>query len=561
MAARLEKAAEPGTLLISHHTYQHVCSLFDIQALEPIQAKGFANPIQVYRVHRVSPPAFRLSMRSVAGIETSMIGRDVELLMLQNMFRDAIEDAEVHVVTVVGDAGVGKSRLLYEFEKWIELLPQEVWYFKGRATPETETMPFGLIRRIFVHRFGILESDSAKEVREKLRTGMAATLDSDQADLVGQLLGFNFFASLAVQDQLGSESFVEMATAHLVKYLRVIANEPTVIFLEDIHWADDSSLDLLDQLVEAVLDTRLLVVCVARPPLYERRPSWGEGQKFHTQINLKPLSKRASRVLVGEILQKAETVPVELRDLIVEEAEGNPFYIEELITMLIEDGVIMHDEQLWWFELERLADIRVPLTLTGILQARLDSLSGEEKAVLQRASVVGRLFWGALVEELASDKIESIQVAKLLENVRKRELIFRREYSVFEATDEYVFKHTLLRDVTYETVLLKLRRMYHAQVAQWLENTAGERISEYLSLIARHYELAGETAKAMDFLRRLGEESLQVCAFHEAIRSFERVLALLPAVDHDRVPEASTALPDTDLAERAMLLVNLGNLY
>ena len=561
LAAHLEKAAKPGTVLISDHTIQHIRGIFDVQRLEPITLEGFDTPNQVFQVHRARPPAFRLSMQSVAGVESSMVGRDVELLMLQNMFRDATEDGEVHVVTVVGEAGVGKSRLLYEFEKWIEMLPEEIKFFKGRATLETETMPYGLVRRMFAHHFQILESDSAAQVREKFRAGMAAVLNSNQADLVGQLLGLDFSTSQAVQDQLGSEVFGELAADHLASYLQAVASEPTVIFLEDIHWADDSSLDLLDQLVAAVPETQLLVVCLARPPLFERRPSWGEGQEIHTQIILKPLSRRASRALVSEILKKAGGVPHELRDLIVEGAEGNPFYVEELIKMLIEDGVIVPGEQHWHIELERLAEVRVPLTLTGILQARLDSLPGEEKTILQRASVVGRLFWGALVAELASDKVDTAQVDKLLEEVRRRELISRRETSIFDATDEYIFKQALLRDVTYETVLLKMRRVYHAQVAQWLESTAGERISEYLSLIARHYELAGDTAKAVKFLQRLGEESLKVSAFSDARRAFEQALALLPPVGSVQVQEVSAALPDAGLAERAMLLVNLGNLY
>ncbi len=260
-----------------------------------------------------------------------------------------------------------------------------------------------------------------------------------------------------------------------------------MIFLEDIHWADDSSLDLLDHLVAAVPDTRLLVVCLARPSLFERRPSWGEGQEIHTQINLKPLSRRASRALVGEILQKARDVPTDLRDLIVEGAEGNPFYVEELIKMLIEDGVIVHGEEQWRVELERLAKVHVPPTLVGVLQARLDSLPPEEKMLLQRAAVVGRLFWDAAVVELKASEgsgLDKEEIASLLEAVRDRELIFRRERSAFAGAEEYIFKHALLRDVTYETVLLKLRRVYHRQVARWLEFAAGKRIGEYLGLIA-----------------------------------------------------------------------------
>jgi ABC-type oligopeptide transport system substrate-binding subunit/class 3 adenylate cyclase len=530
LAARLEKSAMPGTLLISHHTYQHVYGVFDMQILEPILVNGFDDPIQVYQVLQAKPPAFRMKTRSVAGIETRMVGRDPELLMLQNLFHDTMEDAEVHVVTIIGDPGVGKSRLLYEFENWIKLQPGKTWIIRGRATPETGTIPYGLIRRIFAHHFKILESDSTAEVREKFRGGMSAALDSDQADLVGQLLGLDFTTSQAVQAQMDGECLGELATVHLVKYLQVIAREPTVIFLEDIHWADDSSLDLLDHLMAAVPDSRLLVVCLARPQLFEHRPGWGEGQEFHTQINVKPLSRRASRALVGEILQKAGDVPTDLRDLIVEGAEGNPFYVEELIKMLIEDGVIVHGEEHWWVEMERLAEVRVPPTLAGVLQARLDSLPGEEKMLLQRAAVVGRLFWDEAVAELEANVdggLDREKIALLLEAVRDRELIFRREHSAFAGAEEYIFKHALLRDVTYETVLLKLRRVYHRQVANWLEVAAGKRIGEYLGLIAGHYDLAGETEKAVEYLLRAGDQARLTYACQEASGYYRRALQLL----------------------------------
>ena len=527
---RLQKSAPVGGVLISNDTYRHIRGVFVVSEQEPLRVKGKTRPVHTYLVQHAKPRAFRMLKRSVAGIETNMVGRDPELLMLQNMFRDTLEDAEIQFVTIVGDAGVGKSRLLYEFEKWIELLPEEIWYFKGRATPEMETMPYGLIRSIFAHRFEILESDSAMEVRKKFRAGMAVALDEDQADLVGQLLGLDFSASQVVQDQLGNESFGVLATAHLANYLRTIASEPTVFFLEDIHWADDSSLDLLNHLVAAVSDVRLLVVCLARPPLFERRPSWGEGQEFHTQINVKPLSRRASRALVSEILQKTDSIPTELLDLIVEGAEGNPFYVEELIKILIEDGVIVYGEQHWWVEMERLAGVHVPPTLTGVLQARLDSLPLEEKLLLQRAAVVGRLFWDAAVVELEAnvgDGLDREKIASLLEVIRERELIFRRERSAFAGTEEYIFKHALLRDVAYETVLIKLRRVYHRQVARWLEVAAGKRIGEYLGLIAGHYELAGEREKAVEYLLQAGDQARLTYACQEASGYYQRALPLL----------------------------------
>jgi class 3 adenylate cyclase/tetratricopeptide (TPR) repeat protein len=540
LASRMEHAAPVGGILITHDTYRHARGVFDLLPQEPLKVKGKAEPVQSYVVLRAKSRAFRMATRGVEGIETRMIGRNAELLALQDACQDVIApltgEPETRVVTIVGEAGVGKSRLLYEFEQWIELQPDAVYYFRGRASSAMQMIPYGIVRDMFAYHFEILESDSAVTVLKKFRAGMEGILDADQADLIGHLVGFDFSASQAVQNLLNSPSFGQLARAYLSNYLRALANQrPLLVFLDDIHWADDSSLDLVDYLVTAIPAASLMVVCLARPPLFERRPHWGEGRAAHTRLDLKPLSTRASWALVGEILQKMEYIPVALRGLIVEGAEGNPYYVEELIKMLIENGVIQRGEERWRVELDRLAEVRVPPTLTGVLQARLDSLPPGEKTFLQHASVVGRLFWDAAVAELAGDE-KAANVDELLEAVGSRELVFRQERSAFAGTDEYIFKHNILRDVTYETVLLKLRRVYHKQVAQWLEHIAGERIGECLSLIAGHYELAGETAKAADYLRRSGEGALQVSAFRDAVRAFERALALLPDAGHARAP-------------------------
>jgi len=561
LAKRLEEVAQSGCVLISHATYCHIRGVFDVMPQESIQIKGKVEPMRTYLVQRAKPRVFNMGIRGVEGIETRMVGREAELVTLQNVFRDTMEDADTRIVTVVGEAGVGKSRLLYEFDKWIKLLPEEIRFFKGWATPEMQASPYGVTRRMFAHRFKILESDNAAEVMDKFRAGMAAALDPNQADLAGHLIGFDFSTSLAVQNALESESFRKRALAGMTEYFRVVAREPTVIFLEDIHWADDSSLDLIDHLAVTLPETCLLVVCLARPALFEQRSGWGEGQEAHISLELKALSRRESRALVTEILQNVDEIPIDLRDLVVEGSEGNPFYVEELIKMLIDDGVIRCDESGWQGELERLVEVQVPPTLTGVLQARLDSLPRKERELLQRASVVGRLFWDMAVAELAAieeDCFDKDELIPLLAAIRNRELVFRREHSTFAGTDEYTFKHALLRDVAYETVLLKLRRVYHAQVAQWLEHTAGERISEHLSLIARHYELAGETAKASAFWRRSGEELLKISAFRDAVSTFERALALLPIESCDQI---QGNFSDADLAEKATLLVNLGSSY
>jgi class 3 adenylate cyclase/tetratricopeptide (TPR) repeat protein len=530
LASRLEEASPIGGVLISHDTYRHVRGIFEVVQQEPIQVKGKAKPQQTYLVQGAKPRAFRMETRGVEGIETRMVGRDVDLLTLQNVYRDAMEDGETRIVTIVGEAGVGKSRLLYEFEKWIGLLPDKTNRFNGWATPGTQATSYGAIRRMFARRFEILESDSAATVRDKFRAGMAVALEADRADLAGQLIGFDLPASQALQRALQSPLFREQALAGLTDYFRAVAHEPTVIFLEDMHWADDSSLDLMDHLAGALPEARLLVVCLARPALFERRPGWGEGLETHMRLQLKALSRRESRALVAEILQRAEEIPVELRDLVVEGAEGNPFYVEELIKMLIDDGVIRGGEGRWQVEVERLAEVHVPPTLAGVLQARLDSLPVEERSLLQRASVVGRLFWDMAVAELATDEEKGFgkdELTPLLKAVRDRELVFRRERSAFAGAEEYTFKHALLRDVTYETVLLKLRRVYHKQVAAWLESSAGERLGEYLGLIAAHYEMAGQTEKAIAFLAQAGDRAFKLSANQEAVVHFSRGIELL----------------------------------
>ncbi|MCX6032345.1 MAG: tetratricopeptide repeat protein, partial [Chloroflexi bacterium] len=551
LAARMEQNAPAGGILISHDTYRHVRGIFDVATQAPLAVKGRVAPVQTYLLQRAKPRAFRRGTRGVEGVETRMVGRDAELLILQNAFRDAVEEAETRIVTVVGEAGVGKSRLIYEFDNWIELRSEKVYRFKGRAAAAAQTVPYSAIRDIFANRFDILESDSAAAALAKFRAGMAGILEPDKADLVGQMVGFDFATagSAAVQALLGSPSFGPLATAYMAQFSRaIVARQPVLLLLEDLHWADDSSLDLVWRLVEAIPAAPLLIVAVTRPALVERRPNWGEGQEAHVRLELKPLSRRVSRALVEEILQKVPHVPEALRELVVEGAEGNPFYVEELIKMLIEDGVIVAGADAWSVALDRLAQVRVPPTLTGILQARLDALPLAEKVLLQRAAVVGRLFWDDAVRALSGgsevwSEDQTSTFRSTLHALRGRELVFCRERSAFAGTEEYIFKHSLLRDVTYETVLLKLRRKYHAQVAVWLEAHAGERLGEFLGKIGGHYELAGEGLKAAEYLRRAGEEAVKVSAYQDARAAFERALRLLPPPPLVSSGEESLATP------------------
>jgi tetratricopeptide (TPR) repeat protein len=243
------------------------------------------------------------------------------------------------------------------------------------------------------------------------------------------------------------------------------------------------------------------------------------------------LSKRESRQLVVEILKFAEHIPTELRELVVRGAEGNPFYTEELIKMLIEDGVIIPDEETWGIDLTHFEEVDIPSTLVGVLQARLDSLPVHERTVLQQASVVGRLFWDRIVSHIQSeggDGDDPQHIPQVLTSLRDRELIFRHEESAFVGAVEYLFKHDVLREVTYESVLKRLRKTYHGLVADWLIGNSGDRIGEYSGLIAEHLLLARREEQACEYFFHAGESALASFANAEAQHYFYLALELSP---------------------------------
>jgi class 3 adenylate cyclase/tetratricopeptide (TPR) repeat protein len=536
LASRVESNAPPGGVLISHDTYRHVRGIFEVRTLEPLRVKGKSEPVQVYVVEREKPRTFRVNTRGVESIQTRMIGREVELKQLLLALNWAIEEGETQVVTILGEPGVGKSRLLREFDNQIDEMPEDVLHFTGRATMEMTNLPYSLIRDVFAFRFDIQDSDSVAVVREKMERGVRAVMGPDsarQAHYIGHLIGFDFSNSPYLQaDDPGQLTHV--GQFYLSEFFAMAsALHPAVLFLEDIHWADDKSLDLVNHLVRGRRDLRLLVVCLARPTLFERRaPFWTERDEFHTLIELRPLNKDESRTLVEEILRKVEKVPNDLRETIVDTADGNPFYVEELIKMQIEDGVIVQDTDRWWVNMERLPDMRIPPTLTGVLQARLDALPPMERIVLQRASIVGRIFWDSAVSALHAEGEEGIpNLQECLRNLRQRDLIREREQSSLAGIREYIFRHAILKDVTYESVLRRLRRIYHAQVADWLIERSGDRVGEYTGLIAEHYERAGLTERAITYLSRAGEQALNVSAYNEAVSSLEHALELLDADD------------------------------
>ena len=540
VASRLEQAAPVGGILISHDTYRHVRGVFDTQALEPVALKGKAEPLQVYVVLNAKPLAFPVSTRGVEGIETRTIGRDTELKALQEEFIEVTQNRHLRSITLVGEAGVGKSRLLYELSDWLDLRPELFWFFRGRCKQGQLRRPCALIRDLFFSRFQIQDSDSTDAARQKLEQGVVNFLEGaptavEAAHFLGHLIGLDFSDSPHLQGIRGDARQIhQRAFHHAVQLFSALAQrQPVVICLEDIHWADDASLDLVQHLARACAALPVLLVCLARNTLFERRPAWGRGEPFERRLDLLPLSKPDSRLLVAEILRRVKDLPPALAELIVGAAEGNPFYIEEMIKMFIDDGVILKTDDCWKVEPAQLASVRVPPTLVGVLQARLDSLPRPERELLERASVIGRIFWedavGHLFEQAAAPcggaGIWNIQ--DLLASLRAKEMIFRRERSSFAGTHEYIFKHALLHRTTYDRVLRPGRRVHHGQVAAWIAGRSGSRVEEFSAQIAEHYELAGSKLRAAEWYGRAGKQALTAYAPAEAIGHFRKAIEFL----------------------------------
>ena len=561
LASRLQASAPTGGVLVSHDTYRHIHGFFDVQTLPPFEVKGRPEPVQAYVILRAKPRAlamqFRGIFRGIEGIQAEMVGREKELKILQAALQRVIDEQDSQVITISGEAGIGKSCLLSQFQEWVELLPDTMRIFYGRANRQTLGLPFALMRDVFANRFEIQDSDTSAVAREKLERGIVELLggkdDLFHAHFIGQLLGLDFASSPWLREILNDPAQIRhRAFQSLAHFFKAVTRSPfpfsnespikaAILYTEDIHWSDDGSLDLLVHLASACRRVPLLIICLARPTLFERRPGWCEEFRNGKRLDLQPLPRQQSLALVESLLRRAPQIPQALRELIIGGAEGIPFFIEEIIKMLIDQKVILPGPDQWRIEPEGLATARVPPTLMGVLQARLDGLQPIERLVLQRAAVVGRTFWDSAVEHLSRSEgqgglvegpLSRPQILGALAALRRKELIFRRESSAFANTVEYTFKHDLLRSVAYESLLRKARRVYHGQLADWLIGQGHERINEFAALVAGHFEQAGDGAKAAEWFGRAGQQARAGFAPANAIDYFQKALALLPATEN-----------------------------
>lgn len=540
VASLLEAEARPGEVVISQDALRLVRGLFEVEPRSELPLSGYERPLSVYRVLRPRPYAFRPHTRGVEGVETRMIGRESELGALQEALRDVLYDGKSRAVTVVGEAGIGKSRLLYEFETWLMPRARQFWLMQARATERTTSVPYTLLRDAVSIRLTIPDDVPLELARQKMERAIQTLLSDDPAALekahfIGHLLGLDFSSAPELSGILSDPGQIrDRARYYLAQVIAAVAvRQPVILLLEDLHWADEASLDLLAYLMREVNKLPVLLVAVTRPSLLERLPDWWKRLPGQQRLDLKPLDETASRSLLREILQKAASVPPALDELVIAGAEGNPFYVEEFIKMLIDERVISTGE-IWTVDESRLGQARIPATLSGILQARLDGLSEPERAVLQAASALGRAFWDGALAALTGFDPDGVSAA--LDGLEARELVYPRHNSTFSGQREYVFKHALLRQAAYESALKRQRRGYHLAAAEWLATQSRERASEYAALVAGHFEAAEDWNRAALWYGQAGKQAHEAYASASAVEYYQKALqfarqASIPAAE------------------------------
>jgi ABC-type oligopeptide transport system substrate-binding subunit/class 3 adenylate cyclase len=543
LAARMEGAAEPGTVLISEDTHRLIAPLFETKPLGPIAVKGKAEPVSVHRV--LAAKAAPGKVRGIAGLESPLVGREAEFAAL----REAVERLRVGVggiATVVGEAGLGKSRLVAELRetgapgagathlrgashlRWVE----------GRCLSYGSSIAYLLWLDVLRGLLGVTEEDAPVGVGDALRERVRALCSKrfdDVYPFLARLMSLPLEEGLADKlDGMGGQDLKTQTFGAVEALIGCAASErPLVLVCEDLHWADSISMELLEQVLALVDRVPLLLLCVFRPR--KEHASWRlreiaarEYRHRHTDLWLDPLSAAESETLVGNLL-RLEALPQGLRARILEHAEGNPFYVEEIIRSLIDRGAIVHDEAMGQWEAAReVAQIPIPDTLHGVLMARIDRLQEDTRRVLQMASVIGRVFLYRILETMAGEE----------EELDERLLTLQREEMIRERARlpelEYIFKHELTREAAYNGLLKRQRRAFHRQVAGALERLFPERAGEQVGLLAHHWERAEEPDKAVHYLLRAGGQARDLYAHEEAVEYYRRALVLLKELeDHD----------------------------
>jgi class 3 adenylate cyclase/tetratricopeptide (TPR) repeat protein len=529
VTARLEQAAEPGEILIGRETYGLVRDAVTAEPVEPLALKGKAEPVEAWQLLAVSPQAPGVARR----LDSRLVGREGELRLLRETLEEVEEKRSCRLLTVLGSPGAGKSRLANEL---IRSVGKRATVIQGPCLPYGEGITFWPVAEMVRGAAEIDEGDSPEGAVAKI----AALLPRDDESV----LAVQRVASLVGIEGEGAQ-LQELFWAIRRLFEALARERPLVAIFDDIHWAEPSLLDLIEYVTGWSSGAPILLLCLARQDLLELRPSLAAPKPNASSILLEPLDRSESEELIENLLGRAG-LEEDVRLRIAEAAEGNPLFVEELLQMLIDDGILARRNGDWVAagDMEALA---IPPSIQALLAARLDRLEEGERATLQRASVIGRIFWWGAVSEL-SPAAEQSKVAGYLQTLVRKELI-SSDPGTFAGEDAFRFGHILVRDAAYRGLPKAARAELHEVFAGWLERQAGERMAEYEEILGYHLEQSYRCRAELGFLderaaavalraaKRLvsaGERALGRGDVPSAANLLERGVALLPDDDPNR---------------------------
>jgi class 3 adenylate cyclase len=505
-ASRLQGQAPVNGILVGAETYACTRDVISYSAVEPIQAKGKAEPVAAWQALAAT---YRPREAEPSG--GPLVARGRELRILREAWERVVDDRALQLVTVFAPPGVGKSRLGVEFVRLVDEAGGRT--VKGRSLPYRESGAYGAFAGQIKQLVGIYENDTADAALAKLRTKVEQLLGTAQSDTVtghlAVLLGFEGSGDVGDRESLffSVRCFVEA----------VAAERPLLLVFEDLHWADGSMLDLIELLAARLRNVPVFMLALARPELLDVRPGWGSGLPSYLALTLEPLSVADARALASHLLgAMAEADRERHAALLAETAEGNPLFLEQLAATFSEQTFVQQ--------------AALPTTIRGIVTARLDALPGDERALLVDAAVVGRVFWrGALTQSWDDGSL-----TRLLGALDSRDLVHREMVSMIDGEQQFAFKHGLIRDVAYEILPRRRRIERHAEVAEFLE-AAGLTGTEAVAALARHWRDAGRPERAVDYFLTAAEQAGRGWAKASAALFYGEALSCL-AEDDERRP-------------------------
>jgi class 3 adenylate cyclase/tetratricopeptide (TPR) repeat protein len=535
LASRMEQIATPGTIQIAQDTYKQVSQLFEFEPLGDIEIKGKSEPVPAYKV--IGRKEIGARARGIEGLHAEMVGREAEMLTLRGVMTD-LKQGVGRIFCVLGEAGLGKSRLVSETHQVFEEIigPQGNWWETISLSYEYN-QAYGLLQRLIQRVNEIAYDDPPQVVRQKL-SSLVEGFEEQHRPRAMQI----FEALFALENEgsglpLEDESFRRELFEAIHEWMRVqFSDQPTVLVFDDMHWSDAASIDILRQLLPLTQEIPLVLLCAMREE--RSSPAWQikttADEVYHhrySELSLSPLSRVESNELINRLLAIPE-IPDNLRANILEKSDGNPFFIEEVVRTLIDNGAVVSEERTvdgetkrYWVATNEGADFAIPDNLQSLLAARLDQLEDGTRNTLQMASVIGRSFYHRVLKAVDQD---SPELDKHVGALLRLDMI-RESARVPEV--EYMFRNPLTQEAVYETILLKHRREFHRRVGEAMENLYPDRLEGLYGLLAHHFALAGQHDKAIAYYRQASRQAVGVFAYEEAVQNLRTTLGLIETGD------------------------------